>query len=217
MTDWTIIRIRGERGAPNLRALQFLGCIQAIRPVLGDTRWHFRWTPVHRNGEYDGLRIEAPFGSPRQKEITAAFEARLPPPDGTTVEPMRPDKDLDPIQDEAELEECLSQLWRYSEFVADLRARNPQLQAAQIQALTPGALLTFVTGDRRHLERAIETAGVGSLPAVPFSRFLAHLSANPLTYRIPAHSRDEAVDTARVHHLAGCTFASEFYPIAKAT
>lgn len=215
MKDWTILRIRGARGLPTLDAVQFLGCVQAIRPLLANSRWHFRWTPVHRNTEFDGLRFEAPFGSPAQREIAAAFESRIPPPDTVVAEPLRPEIDLDPVQDEGELEDCLGLLWRYSEFVSDLRTRNPGAQARQIQGLAPGALLTFVTGDRRHLERALETSGIGTLPAVPFSRFLSELSANPLSYRIPPQSRAEAVDTARVHHLAGCTFASDFYPIAK--
>ena len=217
MKDWTILRIRGARGLPALDAIQFLGCVQAIRPLLADARWHFRWTPVQRNTEFDGLRIEVPFGSALQREISTAFESRIPPPDTVVAEPLRTEIDLDTVQDEGELNGCLGLLWRFSEFVSDLRTRNPGLQARQIQGLAPGALLTFVTGDRRHLERALEMAGVGTLPAVPFSRFLSELSANPLTYRIPPGSRAEAVDTARVHHLAGCTFASDFYPIAKSS
>jgi hypothetical protein len=216
MNDWSVLRIRGDRGAPTLGAVQFIGCIQAIRPALGETRWHFRWEPVRRNTEYDGLRIEAPFGSPAQQRITQAFEGRIPPPDTVISEPLRPDVDLDPIQSEAELETCLDMLCRFSEFVLELRKRNSGVQARQIQGLTPGALLTFVTGDRRHLERALEDSGIGSLPAVPFSRFMSELSAGPLSYRIPPRSRKEAVDTARIHHLTGCTFASGFYPIAKA-
>ena len=215
MNDWTILRIRGARGLPALDAVQFLGCVQAIRPLLADSRWHFRWTPVHRNTEFDGLRVEVPFGSALQREISAAFEARIPPPDTVVEEPLRTVTDLDPVQNESELDDCLGLLWRYSEFVSDLRTRNPGVQVRQIQGLAPGALLTFVTGDRRHLERALEAAGMSTLPAVPFSRFLSELSANPLTYRIPPRSRAEAVDTARVHHLSGCTFASDFYPIAK--
>ena len=216
MREWTVLRIRGDRGAPTLGAVQFLGCIHAMREVLGDSRWHFRWELTRGSTEYDGFRFEAPFGSPAQKEITNAFEARVPPPDAVVAEPMRPEADLDPIQTDAELEECLDLLWRYSEFVLELRSRNSGLQARQIQRLTPGALLTFVTGDRRHLERALENSNIGSLPAVPFSRFMAKLGTAPLSYRIPPRSREEAVDTARIHHLTGCTFASEFYPFAKA-
>lgn len=216
MRDWTVMRIRGDRGAPTLGAVQFLGCIHAIRDVLGETRWHFRWELTRRNTECDGLRIEAPFGSPAQQEITSAFEARIPPPDAVIAEPMRPEADLDPIQTDDELESCLDMLWRYSEFVLELRSRNSGVQARQIQGLTPGALLTFVTGDRRHLERALEKSNIGTLPAVPFARFMTELGTAPLSYRIPPQSREEAVDTARIHHLTGCTFASDFYPFAKA-
>lgn len=217
MNDWTVVRVRGDRGAPALNAMQFLGCVHAIRPVLGETRWHFRWQLVRRDSERDGFRIEAPFGSPAQRRITSELEGLIPPPDTIVAEPMRAEADLDPIQTEAELESCLDMLWRFSEFVLGLRSRNSSLQARQIQGLTPGALLTFVTGDRRHLERALEDSGIGSLPAVPFSRLMSELGSGPLSYRIPPRSREEAVDTARVHHLTGCTFASDFYPFAKAT
>ncbi len=82
--------------------------------------------------------------------------------------------------------------------------------------LTPGAVLTFVTGDRRHFERALESSGVGQLPAVPFSKLMSLVNGASLSYRIPPETRDEAVSAARVHHLAGCTLAAEFYPFTRA-
>ena len=65
-------------------------------------------------------------------------------------------------------------------------------------------------------ERALQSSGIGQLPAVPFSKVMALVHAASLSYRIPPESRDEAVSAARIHHLAGCTFAAEFYPFTKA-
>lgn len=216
MNDWTVIRIKGARGAPSLDAVQFLGCVSAVRESFADTRWHFQWSPVNRRTEYDGLRVELPYATKASKKIVAEFEARVPPPDSVVCEPLRPETDLDSIQTEAELDACLDLLWRYSEFITDLRTRNPGVHPRQIQGLTPGALLTFVTGDRRHFERALQSSGIGQLPAVPFSKVMALVHAASLSYRIPPESRDEAVSAARIHHLAGCTFAAEFYPFTRA-
>ena len=216
MNDWTVMRIKGARGAPSLDAVQFLGCVSAVRESFADTRWHFQWSLVNRRTEYDGLRVELPYATKASKKIVAEFEARVPPPDSVVCEPLRPETDLDSIQTEAELDACLDLLWRYSEFMTDLRTRNPGVHPRQIQRLTPGALLTFVTGDRRHFERALQSSGIGQLPAVPFSKVMALVNAASLSYRIPPESRDEAVSAARIHHLAGCTFAAEFYPFTRA-
>jgi hypothetical protein len=216
MKDWTIVRIRGARGAPSLDATQFLGCVAAVREDLASTRWHYKWLLRNGRTEYDGLRVELPYGSKACKAVVARFESHVPPPDSVVSEPLRPETDLDPVQAEAELDFCLDLLWRYSELILDLRMRNTAIQARQIQGLTPGALLTFVTGDRRHFERALESSGVGQLPAVAFSRFMELVNGASLTYRIPPVSRDEAVSSARIHHLAGCTFAAEFYPFTRA-
>jgi hypothetical protein len=216
MNEWTVIRIKGTRAAPSLDSVQFLGCVSAVREFLVDTRWHFQWALVNRRTEYDGLRVEVPYGTKASRKIVAEFEARVPPPDSVVCEPLHPETDLDSIQTEAELDICLDLLWRYSEFISDLRTRNPGVQPRQIQGLTPGALLTFVTGDRRHFERALESSGVGQLPAVPFSKVMALVNEASLSYRIPPVSRDEAVSAARIHHLSGCTFAAEFYPFTRA-
>lgn len=216
MNDWTILRVRGARRAPSLDAVQFLGCVSGIREWLVDTRWHFQWTLMNRRTEYDGLRVEVPFGTRACKGIVAEFEARMPSPDSVVSEPLRPETDLDAIQTENELDFCLDLLWRYSELIVDVRMRNPGVQPRQIRGLTPGALLTFVTGDRRHFERALESSGIGQLPAVPFSKLMALVTEASLSYRIPPVSRDEAVGAARIHHLAGCTLAAEFYPFTRA-
>ncbi len=201
---------------PSLDAAEFLGCVAAVREAIADTRWHFQWTLANRRTEYDGLRVEVRYGTQARKEIMRQFEARVPPPDTVVCEPLRPEIDLDPIQTEAELDFCLDLMWRYSELILDLKTRNPGTQSRQIQALTPGALLTFVTGDRRHFERALESSGVAQLPAVPFSKLMALVTEASLSYRIPPVSRDEAVGAARIHHLAGCTLAAEFYPFTRA-
>ena len=216
MNEWTVIRIRGGRELPSLDAVQFLGCVAAVRESLADTRWHLQWTLVNRRTEYDGLRVELPHGSKARKKLVSEFEARVPPPDSVVCEPLHPETDLDSIQTEAELDICLDLLWRYSELISDLRTRNPGVHARQIQGLTPGALLTFVTGDRRHFERSLESSGIGQLPAVPFSKLMTLVNEVSLSYRIPPVSRDEAVSAARIHRLAGCTLAAEFYPFTKA-
>ena len=64
-----------------------------------------------------------------------------------------------------------------------------------------------MTGDRRHFERALESSGIGQLPAVPFSKLMVLVNEASLTYRIPPVSR--------IHHLAGCTLAAEFYPFTR--
>lgn len=216
MNEWTVVRVRGARGVPSLDAVEFLGCVAAVRETFADTRWHFQWTLGNRRTEYDGLRVEVPYGSKARKNIVAQIEARVPPPDTVVSEPLRPEIDLDPVQTEAELDFCLDLLWRYSELILDLRTRNPGTQSRQVQALTPGALLTFVTGDRRHFERGLESSGAGLLPAVPFSKFMTLVREASLSYRIPPLSRDDAVSAARIHHLAGCTFAAEYYPFTRA-
>jgi len=216
MREWTVLRITGDRGLPSLGAVQFLGCVAAVRESLADARWHIQWTLVNRRTEYDGLRVEVPYRSKARKTLVSEFEARVPPPDSVTCEPLHLETELDSIQTEAELDACLDLLWRYSELISDLRTRNPGIQARQIQALTPGALLTFITGDRRHFERAIQSLGIGQLPAVPFSKLMGLVSEASLVYRIPPTSRDESVSAARIHRLAGCTFAAEFYPFTKA-
>jgi len=216
MKEWTVIRIKGARGAPSLDGMQFLGCVSAVREFLTDTRWHFQWESASRRTEYDGLRVEVPFSTKARKKFVAEFEARVPPPDTVVSEPLHLETDLDSIQTEPELDACLDLLWRYSELVSELRTRNPGAHPRQIQDLTPGALLTFVTGDRRHFERALEAGGLGQVPAVPFSKAMALVKEAALSYRIPPESRDEAVAAARIHHLAGCTFAAKFYPFTRA-
>ncbi len=215
MREWTVFRVRGDRGHLGLDATDFLSCLAALRDEFGDVRWHYRWAMLANRGEVDGLRVEVPFESASRRRIGAALERRIPPPDSIVAEPLRRDLDLDPIQTDDEMETCLALLWRWSELLCDLRTRNPGAAARQYQALTPGAFLAFVTGDRRHLERAAEEQGFGALPAVPFSRVLGLLRAMPLSYRVPPLSRDEAVGAARIHHLAGCTLAGEYYPFAR--
>lgn len=216
MKEWTVIRIRGLRAAPAIDATEFLRCVATLREALGDTRWHFQWAPAARRAEVDGLRVELPYNSQACQRIVAGVESRVPPPDSVVSEPLHPEADLDSIQTEPELDQCLDLLWRYSELISDLQSRNPGITQRQIQKLTPGGLLTFVTGDRRHFERALESAGIGQLPAVPFSRVMALVNSASLTYRIPPESRGEAVSAARIHHLAGCTLAAEYYPFTRA-
>ncbi|MDT8436792.1 MAG: hypothetical protein RRA92_08545 [Gemmatimonadota bacterium] len=215
MRDWTRFRIRGERGAPALEYVQFLACLSAIRPALAGVRWHLRWSSSERGGAIDGLRVELPFDGPARSRVAAELERRIPPPDGILAEPLRTDTDLDPLQDEVELDRCLDVLWRWSELLVELRARNPGALSRQFQALTPGALLTFVTRDRRHIERAVEGEGLGTVPAVSFSRLADLLGPLDLVYRLPPLTRIESVHAARVHHLAACTMAGEFYPFTR--
>ena len=157
MNEWTVVRIKGARGVPSLDAVQFLGCVAAIRESFADARWHFQWILQNRRSEYDGLRVELPHGTKARKEIVAQFEARVPPPDTVVSEPLRPEIDLDPIQTEAELDFCLDLLWRYSELILDLRTRNPGAQPRQIQGLTRGPCS----------RSSPATAGTSSVPSNP--------------------------------------------------
>lgn len=215
MLEWTLYRIRGGRGAPVLDLSQFLGCVGAARESLGDVRWHVRWSPAPGGGAVDGLRVGVPFDSAARRRFGQLLEDRIPPPDAVQAEPLRRDVDLDPVQTDEELDACLELLWRWSELLCDLRQRNPSAMARQIAGLAPGAFLAFVTGDRRHLERAVDGAGLGSLPAVPFSRVAGLLAPLPLAYRVPPRDREEAVAAARIHHLAGCLGAADYYPFAR--
>ena len=149
------------------------------------------------------------------KRIMQALESRIPPPDALYDEPLCRETDLDDVQTEEEMELCLEMLWRYSEYVADLRGRNPSLTASSIRDLTPGAFLTFVTGDRRHLEGAMDEQGVRNVPAVAFGKAIGLIREAGLRYRAPPDSRDDACSAARIHHLAGCTFASRYYPFRR--
>ncbi len=214
-SGWTVVRISGERGLPGIDGLQFLSCVAAVRDRIGDVRWHFRWISDSRRSSCDGLRLELPYGSPELGSFLKELETRVPPPDSVSAEPMRLEVDLDPIQNEDEADTCLTLLWRYSEFLADLRVRNQQLTLEQFHGLSPGAFLMFVTGDRRHLATALEEQSVGTVPVVPLSRVMDTLRTEPMPYRLPPRNRAEAVSAARIHHLAGCTFASEYYPFTR--
>jgi hypothetical protein len=216
-SDWTVIKVRGEQGLPAIDGLQFLACLVAVRGSVGDARWHYRWMSDGQRAIRDGFRIELPFGSVAMEKVLRALEARVPPPDGVFAEPMRIKVDLDPIQDGAELDECLTLLWRYSEFLSDLTTRNPQTAVRQFMALTSYALLTFMTGDRRHLEAGMQQSGFAKVPVVPLSRVADLVRAEPIPYRLPPRDRKEAVSAVRIHHLAACTFASEYYPFARIT
>ncbi|MDP2471022.1 MAG: hypothetical protein Q8W46_09155 [Candidatus Palauibacterales bacterium] len=210
--EWTVVRIHGNRGLPALDGGEFLGCIASVRGELAETRWHHRWVPDSSGQARDGLRVELPYGSAEMKRLLKALEDRIPPPDTVDCEPLRKQVDLDNVQSEEELEVCLEVLWRYSEFISDLWARNPALTATSIRDLTPGAFLSFVTGDRRHLERAMDEQAVANVPAVAFGRAMGLIREARLKYHIPPSNRDEASAAARIHHLAGCTFASRYYP-----
>jgi hypothetical protein len=147
--------------------------------------------------------------------VLAALEGRIPPPDLLDAEPLRQELDLDDVQSEEEMEVCLDLLWRYSEFTADLRARNPGLNSSNIRDLTPGAFLTFVTGDRRHLEQAMDEVGISNVPTVAFGRAMGLVREARLKYRAPPVTREDASAAARIHHLAGCTFGSRYYPFRR--
>jgi hypothetical protein len=214
--DWTVVRVRGGRGLPSIDGAEFLSCIAAIRGEFAEARWHYRWVADAAETVRDGLRIQLPFGSPELANVVVALEDTIPPPDTVFSEPLRSEADLDPIQSSEEIEDCLELLWRYSEFLADLRVRNHGLTAAGIRDLTPGALLTFVTGDRRHLERAMDDQSISAVPAVSFGAVIGLVRQAGLRYAIPPEDRDEACAAARVHHLAGCTFASQYYPFRRA-
>jgi len=163
----------------------------------------------------DGLRVEFPHGSKEMKQVLRALEGRIPPPDSVFAEPLNRELDLDDVQTDEEMETCLEMLWRYSEFIVELRHRNPGLTTSRIESLTPGALRTFVTGNRRHLEKTMDELGLVSVPAVPFGRAVGLIREADLEYRVPPRSRDEASSAARIHHLAGCTFASRYYPFSR--
>ena len=212
LREWTVIRIRGHRGLPALDGAEFLSCITAVRSLIEPVRWHYRWMPDPGGHERDGLRVELPQRSPEVAKILAALEDRIPPPDTVFAEPMRKQLDLDDVQTEEETEFCLDMLWRYSEFLSDLRGRNPALTGSAIQELTPGALLTFVTCDRRHLEAALDRMGIVNVPSVAFGRVMSLVREAGLYYKAPPDTRKDACAAARVHHMAGCTFAARFYP-----
>jgi len=148
-------------------------------------------------------------------KVLRALEGMIPPPDSVYAEPLRKDLDLDDVQNEEEMEACLELLWRYSEFMADLRGRNPSLTASNIRDLTPGAFLTFVTGDRRHLEKAMDEQAVTNVPTVAFGRAMGLVREARLRYQAPPTTREDACAAARIHHLAGCTFASRYYPFRR--
>jgi len=178
-------------------------------------RWHYRWVPDAGNTARDGLRIELKHGSPELAGVLLALEQRIPPPDSVEAEPLVRELDLDDVQSEEEMEVCLDLLWRYSEFASDLRVRNPGLSSSSLRDLTPGAFLTFVTGDRRHLEKAMDEQGVTNVPVVAFGRAVGMIREAGLRYRIPPTDADDACAAARIHHLAGCTFASRYYPFRR--
>ena len=178
-------------------------------------RWHYRWVANAEQSARDGLRVELKHGSADLRRVTGALEGLIPPPDSVETEPLRTDLDLDDVQDEEEMDSCLSMLWRYSEFVADLRSRNPTLTATNIRDLTPGAFLTFVTGDRRHLEHAMGEMAISNVPAVAFGRAIGLIREARLRYQAPAATHEDACAAARIHHLAGCTFASRYYPFRR--
>lgn len=178
-------------------------------------RWHYRWEPDPGNTGRDGLRVEVKYGSAAMDRVVRALEERIPPPDTVDAEPLLTEADLDDVQSAEEMETCLDLLWKYSEFMADLRARNPGLSSSGIRDLTPGAFLTFVTGDRRHLEQAMDENGVTNVPAVAFGRAIGLIREASLRYHIPPPSREDASAAARIHHLAACTFAARYYPFRR--
>jgi len=210
-SDWTVVRIRGNRGLPVLDGAGFLRCIAAIRSEIEGIRWHYRWVANAEKSARDGLRIELRHGSPELARVVGGLEGLVPPPDSVEAEPLRADVDLDEVQTEEEMDSCLSLLWRYSEFASDVRARNPSLAASNVRDMTPGAFLTFVTGDRRHLEHAMREVGVTNVPAVAFGRAMGLIREARLKYLVPPPTREDACAAARIHHLAGCTFASQYY------
>lgn len=212
---WTVVRVRGSRGEPTLDGLDFLGCVAAVRQLIGSARWHYRWVTDDRRASRDGLRVEMLQSSPELARLLRGLETRVPPPDSVFAEPMHVEAELDPVQREEELDVCLALLWRYSEFLADLRVRNPHLRVQHIRGLSPGAFQTFITGDGRHLESALDAQGVKTVPVVALRRVIELVRAHPMPYRVPPSERQEAVDAARIHHLMGCTFASEYYPFAR--
>ena len=214
-SGWTVLRVRGERGLPALDGLQFISCIAAIRDSLGERRWHYSWNPDPRNEQYDGLRVEVDYDCPERDQIKDGLEMKIPPPDSVVAEPLRFESDLDSVQTEGEMDAFLTLLWRYSDFLADLRIRNPQVSQRAFASLSGGAFLTFVTGSRRHLDLAMERASFHSVPKVALSRVLSSLQGSSMPYRIPPRDHEEAVNAARIHHLAGCTFGSSFYPFSQ--
>lgn len=207
-----MIHLQGDGGMPAVAPLQFLNCLGAVREAAEDVRWHYRWVPSGRPHSVDGLRIEVPFASKSRSRIVEFLETRIPPPDSLYAEPMRFDRDVDSIHEGREVEDCLNLLWRYSEFLVDVRARNPQVSLRNWRGLSRGALLFFVTGDRRHLEEGLERAGIHTVPRVTLGNLIGLVRACPIPYRIPPRDRKEALSAARIHHLACCTFASEYYP-----
>lgn len=213
--NWTVVRIRGHKGLPELDGAGFLGCVASIKRAMDGTRWHFRWVPAPGETARDGLRVELPHGSAEMKQVVRELERRIPPPDSVFAEPLRRELDLDDVQTDEEMDACLEMLWRYSEFIVELRSRNPGLTASRIESLTPGAFLTFVTGNRRHLEIAFDEQALLAVPAVPFGKAVGLIREADLEYRVPPTSREEACAAARIHHLAGCTFASRFYPFSR--
>ncbi len=182
---------------------------------MDGTRWHHRWVPAVGGTARDGLRVEFAHGSKQMKQVLRALEGLIPPPDSVFAEPLNRELDLDDVQTDEEMEFCLEMLWRYAEFIVELRSRNPGLTTSRIDSLTPGAFLTFVTGNRRHLEKAMDDQGMVTVPAVPFGRAVGHIREADLEYRVPPQNRDEACAAARIHHLAGCMFASRYYPFSR--
>ena len=210
--DWTVVRITGRRGLPEIEGADFLGCVAAVKGELDGVRWHYRWEPAAGETARDGLRVELRHGSPEMERVVHQLEARIPPPDSVTADPMQMDRDLDDVQTQEEMDTCLDLLWVYSEFMADIRIRNPAMTTANIRELTPGAFLTFVTGDRRHMEIAMADFGVTKVPTVPFGRAVGLIRRAGLGYRLPPDNQADACAAARIHHLAACTFAARFYP-----
>lgn len=212
---WSVIRVRGGRGLPTIGGAEFPGCLAAVRLKLGEARWHYRWVADPATQTRDGLRVQLGFGTPELDRVSRALEGRMPPPDGVYGEPLMAADDLDPIQTSEDLDDFLDLLWGYSEFLADLEARNPSITTAAIRDITLGAFLTFVTRDHRHLETAMDESSVGSVPTVALGRVLGLVQKANLQYRIPPTNRTEALQAARIHHLAGCTFASSYYPFRR--
>jgi hypothetical protein len=189
-----------------------LSCLSAIRGTLEGARWHYRWDLDASGVARDGLRVELRHGSADMERVLRALEDKVPPPDTVEAEPLRVSLDMDDVQTDEEMEQCLDLLWKYSDFLTDLRVRNPNLTASNLRDLTPGAFLTFVTGDRRHFEKAMEEVGATSMPTVSFGKAVGAIREARLTYHLPPESQEEACAAARIHHLAGCTFASRYYP-----
>jgi hypothetical protein len=61
----------------------------------------------------------------------------------------------------------------------------------------------------------MDEQGVTAVPTVSFGKAMGVIREAGLKYRIPPGERAEACAAARIHHLAGCTFASRYYPFRR--